>query len=144
MQLAVTTVEGERSQTMDKLSRRSFLKSRLRVPTRIAAVSGRTDAVAIEGTSRRAFLQGTAGAAAGAAVILATPKVASIALDAPGSSVPVESKPVITKPSGPAPYEPVTAYVRNADHGEVTVMSGKREVTYRDPVLVKRLLDAAR
>jgi hypothetical protein len=76
-------------------------------------------------------------------VILATPKVASIALDAPGSSVPAEPKAVVTQPSGPAPSEPVTAYVRNADRGEVTVMAGTQETTYRDPVLVKRLLDAA-
>jgi hypothetical protein len=128
---------------MKKLTRRSFLKTRIGVPTRIAAVSGVPAAAVDEGTSRRAFLQGTAGAAAGAAVILATPKVASIALDAPGSSVPIEPKAVVTKPSGPAPYEPVTAYVRNAERGEVTVMSGKQETTYRDPVLVKRLIDAA-
>jgi hypothetical protein len=128
---------------MKKVSRRAFLKTRFGVPTRVPAVSGVPDAAADEGTSRRAFLQGTAGAAAGAAVILATPKVVSIALDAPGSSVPAEPKAVVTKPSGPAPYEPVTAYVRNADRGEVTVMSGKQETTYRDPVLVKRLLDAA-
>ena len=94
--------------------------------------------------SRRAFLQGTAGAAAGAAAILATPKVAQIALDSPGSSVPPVPKAVVTKASGPAPAEPVTAYVRDAERGEVTVMSGKQETTYRDPVLVKRLLDAAR
>jgi hypothetical protein len=128
--------------TTEKLSRRSFLKTRVSVPTRIPAVSGVPDAATDEGTSRRAFLQGTAGAAAGAAMILATPRVASLALDAPGSSVPAEPKAVVTKPTGPAPYEPVTAYVRNAERGEVTVMSGKQETTYRDPVLVKRLLDA--
>lgn len=128
---------------MDKLSRRSFLKTRVGVPTRIPAVSGVPDAAASEGTSRRAFLEGTAGAAAGAAVILATPKVASVALDAASPSAPAEPKAVVTKPSGPAPHEPVTAYVRNADRGEVTVMSGKQETTYRDPVLVKRMLDAA-
>jgi hypothetical protein len=128
---------------MEKLNRRSFLKTGVAVPARIPAMSGTPDAAAIEGTSRRAFLQGTASAAAGAAVILATPKVASIALDGAGSSVPAEPKAVVTKPSGPAPHEPVTAYVRDAEHGEVTVMSGKQETTYRDPVLVKRLLDAA-
>jgi hypothetical protein len=128
---------------MEKLSRRSFLKTRVGVPAAIPAVSGIPDAAASEGTSRRAFLQGTAGAAAGAAAILATPKVASIALDGAGSSVAAEPKGVVTKPSGPAPAEPVTAYVRNAQRGEVTVMSGKQETTYRDPVLVKRLLDAA-
>jgi hypothetical protein len=128
--------------TMEKLSRRSFLKTRVGGATRIPAVSGGPDAAADEGTSRRAFLQGTAGAAAGAAMILATPKVASIALDAPGSSVPPEPKAVVTKPTGPAPYEPVTAYVRSAERGEVTVMSGKQETTYTDPALVKRLLNA--
>jgi hypothetical protein len=125
---------------MAKLSRPSFLKSRIG----IAAASGVPGAAADEGASRRAFLQGTAGAAAGTAMILATPKIASIAFDAPGATVPAEPKAVVTKPSGPAPYEPVTAYVRNAERGEVTVMSGKRETTYRDHVLVKRLLDAAR
>ncbi len=128
---------------MKKLTSRSFLKPRVGVPTGIAALSGTADAAVTDGTSRRAFLQGTAGAAAGAAVIIATPKVAAIALDAPGSSVPADPEAVVTKPSGPAPYEPVTAYVRDADRGEVTVMSGKHETTYKDPALVKRLLDAA-
>ena len=117
---------------MAKFSRRSLLKSPAGVP------AAETD----EGTSRRAFLQGSAGAAAGAAAIIATPKVAAIALDSPGSSVPTEPKAVVTKPSGPAPQEPVTAYVRDAERGEVTVLSGKQETTYKDPVLVKRLLDA--
>src|SRR5271163_3291687 len=118
---------------MTKMNRRSFLKSQIGMPSAIPAVSGIGDGDAGEGTSRRAFLQGTAGAAAGAAVILATPKVASLALDAPGSSVPAEAKAVAMKPSGPAPHEPVTAYVRDAERGEVTVMSGKHETTYRDP-----------
>jgi hypothetical protein len=96
-----------------------------------------------EGTSRREFLQVGTGAAAGAAMILATPKVASVALDKPGAGAAAEAKPVVTKPSGRAPREPVTAYVRNAQRGEVTVMSGKQEITYRDPALVKRLTDAA-
>jgi len=101
------------------------------------------DVAAGEGTSRRQFLQGGAGAAAGAAVILATPKVASIALDRPGDGAPAEPTAVVTKPSGGVPAEPVTAYVRDGRRGEVTVLSGKQETTYRDPALVKRLLDAA-
>jgi TAT (twin-arginine translocation) pathway signal sequence len=117
---------------------------RLTMKKLIPAVSGGPDVDAGEGTSRREFLQGGAGAAAGAAVILATPKVASIALDAPGHAAAGDPKAVVTKPSGPAPKEPVTAYVRDARRGEVTVMSGQRETTYTDPVLVKRLLDAAR
>ena len=47
-------------------------------------------------------------------------------------------------PTEPAPREPVMAYVRDAARGEVTVLSGKRETTYRDPALAKRLIDAAR
>jgi hypothetical protein len=128
----------------NKLSRRSFLKPRVGFAAPALAAGTGGDASADEGTSRRAFLQGTAGAAAGAAVILATPKVAQIALDSSGSSVPADPKAVVTKASGPAPAEPVTAYVRNAELGEVTVMSGKQETTYKDPALVKRLLDAAR
>ncbi len=35
------------------------------------------------------------------------------------------------------------AYVRDAQRGEVTVMSGTSETTYRDHGLVRRLMDAA-
>jgi hypothetical protein len=127
---------------MDRLKRSLSLQSRVGSPAGAPAFSGVPDAGADEGTSRRGFLEGTAGAAAGAAVILATPKVASIALDS-ASSPAAEPKAVVTEASGPAPHEPVSAYVRDADRGEVTVMSGTQETTYLDPVLVKRLLDAA-
>jgi hypothetical protein len=128
---------------MGKLTRNSFSGPRVALPTGGAALSGASGTAVGEGASRRAFIGGSVGAAAGAAVILATPKVAAIALDSPGSSVPVEPKAVVTTPSGPAPHEPVTAYVRDAERGEVTVMSGKNMTTYKDPALVKRLLDAA-
>src|SRR5262249_28205151 len=128
---------------MKKLTRRSFLKPRVAMPAGIVA-SSISEAAAIDGTSRRVFLQGTAGAAAGAGGILATPRVASLGLQTPGSGVAAEPKAVATKPTGPTPAEPVTAYVRNAERHEVTVMSGRTETTYRDPVLVRRLLDAAR
>jgi hypothetical protein len=36
------------------------------------------------------------------------------------------------------------AYVRDAERGEVTVLSGTRETTYRDPALAQRLIDAGR
>jgi hypothetical protein len=128
---------------MKRISRRSFFRGRAGTPVSLPAMAMPTGAAAVDGTSRRAFLQGTAGAAAGAAVILATPKVAAVALDN-GASTTTRPKATVTKPSGPAPHEPVTAYVRNPERGEVTVMAGKQETTYRDPVLVKRLLDAAR
>jgi hypothetical protein len=41
------------------------------------------------------------------------------------------------------PEEPLVAYVRDAERGEVTVTSGTSEHTYRDRVLVQRLLRAA-
>jgi hypothetical protein len=83
--------------------------------------------------SRRAFLK-TAGVATGAAALTASPAVAA-ALE-PGA--------LVTMPSGQLPHEPIVAIIRNADLGEVTVLSGRTEKTYTDKMLVKRLLKAAR
>lgn len=111
---------------------------------RLAADGGNGgEVVEKAGLGRREFLQG-AGAAAGAAAILAAPKVAKVAIDGSAGGVAGEPKGVVTKPSGPPPREPVTAYVRDPARGEVTVLSGKQETTYTDPALAKRLLDAAR
>ena len=82
--------------------------------------------------SRRSFLK-TAGAATGAAAISASPAVA--AAIQPGA--------LETSPSGPLPHEPIVAVIRNAELGEVTVLSGRTEKTYTDKVLVRRLLKAA-
>jgi hypothetical protein len=49
----------------------------------------------------------------------------------------------VVAPSGPVPAEPVVAFVRDAERGEVTVVAGMRETTYRDPALVARLAKAA-
>lgn len=38
---------------------------------------------------------------------------------------------------------PIVAHVRNAETGEVAVMTGSKEVVYRDPELVERLLGRA-
>lgn len=38
---------------------------------------------------------------------------------------------------------PIVAHVRNAETGEVAVMTGSGEVVYRDPELVERLLGRA-
>jgi hypothetical protein len=86
----------------------------------------------MESLSRRKLLA-SAGVATGTAAIAAAPTVAAAALD----------RSEVTEPSGPPPEEPVIAYVRDAKRGEVTVMSGTREATYRDPTLVKRLVKAA-
>ena len=81
--------------------------------------------------SRRSFLK-TAGVATGAAAISASPVAAAL-----------EPNALETAPSGPLPHEPIVAVIRNADLGEVTVLSGRTEKTYKDKVLVKRLLKAA-
>ena len=38
---------------------------------------------------------------------------------------------------------PIVAHVRNAETGEVAVMTGSKETVYRDPELVDRLLGRA-
>jgi hypothetical protein len=85
------------------------------------------------GVTRLSFLKASAGAAAGAAAV-GVPAAAALTGKQKGE---------VTAPSSPNPREPVMAYVRDAERGEVTVMSGTSETTYRDRSLVKRLLDAA-
>jgi TAT (twin-arginine translocation) pathway signal sequence len=82
--------------------------------------------------SRRSFLK-TAGAATGMAAISASPAVAAA----------IEPGAVETTPSGPVPHEPVIAIVRDASLGEVTIMNGTTETTYKDAWLVKRLMKAS-
>jgi hypothetical protein len=72
--------------------------------------------------------------ATGAAAVSASPAVAAA----------IEPTAVEATPSGPLAHEPVVAIVRDADRGEMTVLSGLTEKTYTDSVLVKRLLRAAR
>jgi hypothetical protein len=86
-----------------------------------------------DGVTRLSFLKASAGAAAGAAAI-GVPAAAALSEQKSG---------VVTEPSSPNPREPVMAYVRDAARGEVTVMHGTSETTYRDRTLVKRLMDAA-
>jgi phosphodiesterase/alkaline phosphatase D-like protein len=86
----------------------------------------------MDSLSRRKLLA-SAGVATGTAAIAAAPSVAAAAFD----------NREVTDPSGPPPEETVIAFVRDAKRGEVTVMSGERETTYRDQALVKRLLKAA-
>jgi hypothetical protein len=85
------------------------------------------------GVTRLSFLKASGVAAAGAAAV-GVPAAAALA---------GEKKGEVTEPSGENPQEPVMAYVRDAERGEVTVMSGTSETTYKDRALAKRLLDAA-
>ena len=95
----------------------------------------------MEGVSRRAFLTSSAAVATGAAIGAAP----VIAVEAGHKSAAAATEPParIVEPSTPTPHEPVMAYVRDAQAGEVTVLAGINETTYHDPALVKRLLDAA-
>ena len=85
------------------------------------------------GLTRLSFLKASAATAAGAAAI-GIPVTAALSEDKSG---------VATEPTSSNPSEPVMAYVRDAQRGEITVMSGTSEATYRDRSLVKRLLAAA-
>ncbi len=83
------------------------------------------------GLTRRGFITTSAGAAAG----LATAGVAGGAISAAlGSSAG-------NLVAAHAP-DTLVAYVRPGSSGEVTVVTGDREVTYRDAGLVRRLQKA--
>jgi hypothetical protein len=85
------------------------------------------------GMTRLSFIKASAGAVAGVA-----------AISVPGAAaLPNEEAGVPTDPSTPNPPEPVIAYVRDAESGEVTVIAGTSETTYRDRALARRLLKAA-
>jgi hypothetical protein len=87
-----------------------------------------------DGVTRLSFIKASAGVAAGVAAVSVPTAAGALAKEETG---------IPTVPSSPTPPEPVTAYVRDAARGEVTVMSGTSETTYRDRTLVQRLLAAA-
>jgi hypothetical protein len=82
---------------------------------------------------RRSFVKKAGAAGLGAAALGVTG----------AGSAGAEGRAEVTDPSGPVPSEPLVAYVRDVERGEVTVVSGTRETTYRDHALVKRLVKAA-
>jgi hypothetical protein len=81
--------------------------------------------------SRRSFLK-TAGVATGAAIV-----------GVPVAAAATESDPEIVPSPSAMSHEPLVAYVRDASRGEVTVVSGLHETTFRDHGLVKRMAKAA-
>ncbi len=88
------------------------------------------------GVTRLSFIKSGAGLVAGAASFAVPSAVA-------GAAAPREAAGVEVDPSAATPREPIVAYVRDADKGEVTIVAGTSETTYRDRALVKRLLAAA-
>ncbi len=92
------------------------------------------------GLNRRSFLRNSSGVATGLAVTIVPG--AAVALGSPAAASAKAGEQV--HPTDDVASEPVMAYVHNAERGEVTVLSGTEQRTYRDPVLSRRLLDAAR
>ena len=80
-------------------------------------------------STRRGFVKSSASAAAGMTVIGALVSEQADAADAQ----------VVAAGSGS-----VVAYVKNPGSGEISVMSGEREVTVRDPKLAAQIARAAR
>jgi hypothetical protein len=91
------------------------------------------------GLNRRSFIRASAGVATGATV-LGMPTAAVLGVPAAAAALEGGSDAVEVAPSSAAPAEPLVAYVHDARKGEVTVLAGTREATFRDPALVKRLL----
>jgi len=89
------------------------------------------------GISRRSLIASSAGVATTAAVTVVSPATAVAMGLHETPAVPV------AKPTTPIPAHPVVAYVHDAARGEVTIVSGQEQRTFRDAALVKRLLAAA-
>jgi hypothetical protein len=87
----------------------------------------------MERLNRRSFMK-IAGAATGAAANAAAPPIARAAIGDGTEKIDATTD---------VPHEPVVAYVRDAERGEVTVSSGTVEHTYRDRELVQKLMRAA-
>jgi hypothetical protein len=82
--------------------------------------------------TRSSFLK-TAGLATGAALVSGVPVAGAASEAAPE---------LVVNPTA-TPHDPLVAYVRDAGKGEVTIVSGLNETTFKDPALVKRLTKAA-
>jgi hypothetical protein len=96
----------------------------------------------MERENRRRFLT-KAGAATGAAAFVGIPALGKPVLGGQAPHAPAAPAELVDAPGGLA-AEPVVVFVRDAKRGEVTVLHGTRELTYRDRALVRRLLKAAR
>lgn len=93
-----------------------------------------------EGLTRRSFLRNTGVAVAVVGAAAAVPVATSSALK--GHSPLVESN-TAWEAAGSS-LGPLTAHVKNARTGEISVYVGTREVTIRDQEIARRLVNAAR
>jgi len=87
--------------------------------------------------TRRGFVTKSAGTAAGLTAIGALGAKRADAERANTELADADS-------DAPAGSEPVVAYIRDPSRGEISVMTGEREVTVRDPKLAARIARAAR
>jgi hypothetical protein len=85
--------------------------------------------------TRRTFLSTTVGAAGG---------VAAMGLIAGPSTLVEAAQNVAEASDARVSSEPMTAYVRDAATGEISVMVGHREIVTKDPQLIRRLQRATR
>jgi hypothetical protein len=85
--------------------------------------------------TRRSLLAGSVGVASTLAVSGAITSIAAPSANA-GQALPAS-------PSAATPADSVIAYVHDPERGEVTLISGLREMTYHDPELAARLIAAA-
>ena len=104
------------------------------------------------GVTRLSFFKASAGAAAaappggvtaGGVMAPESPRRAP-PVGVPAAVILAEESPGVATAATSAPQaDTVMAYVRDAVRGEVTIVAGQSELTYRDPALVKRLMAAA-
>jgi hypothetical protein len=85
--------------------------------------------------TRRSFLTGTAGAAAGAA-LWSGPIKAAAAGTAPGEQPPASSSEEVAAAEAAEAAEGVVLYVRSAG-GDVVVMADDTSIEVRDPALLR-------
>lgn len=89
--------------------------------------------------TRRALLKRTSIGVAGVATLGTLTAMPPLAVPAAASSEHALAQQSTATHSGP-----MVVHVRNFSTGEISIMSGEKEVVLRDPALVTRLLQAAR
>ncbi|HYU71439.1 MAG TPA: hypothetical protein VEL31_02055 [Ktedonobacteraceae bacterium] len=87
--------------------------------------------------TRRKFFRDTSVSAATLGALAVVPALSTVAESSPETVAPELS-------TAAAVFEPLMAHVRDIATGEVSLLVGSREIIYRDPEFVMRLLKLAR
>ena len=90
--------------------------------------------------TRRGFFKQTSAGVATIGVLSTLPTLAVVS----ESEAPAVTSAAETELSATALSEPMVAHVRDLSTGEISLLVGTREIFFRDPELVVRLLRAAR